>query len=120
MILVDTSIWIDHFKNSNQLLQQLLYEEKVNIHPFIIGEIACGNLSNRNDILSLLHSLPKTKVFTNLEIFKFIEDNNLFGIGLGLIDIHLLGSALKSSANIWTNDKRLKKVAIQYNCCFKV
>jgi predicted nucleic acid-binding protein len=76
-------------------------------HPFIIGELACGNLRNRKEILSLLHSLPKATVLEHDEILYFIESKKLMGIGIGLIDVHLLASAYLTHSPLWTIDKKL-------------
>jgi len=107
MVLVDTSIWIDHFKKGNSSLEKLLIDMEVLCHPFIIGELACGNLNNRKEILSLLHSLPKATVLEHDEILFFIERRKLMGIGIGLIDVHLLASAHFAHAPLWTLDKKL-------------
>jgi len=112
MILVDTSIWINHFNKSNSGLIELLNSTEVCIHPFIIGELACGNISNRAEILSLLKSLPLVETVLDEEIFIFIENKKLYGIGLGFIDVHLLASALINSVKLWTNDKPLNKAAV--------
>lgn len=119
MILVDTSIWIDPLRKSNKHLKELLLDENVSMHQFILGELACGNFSNGIEIISLLMSLPKTKILANNEIINFIEIYHLYGIGLGLIDIHLLGSALLSNVKLWTKDKRLKSTAIKLDCAYK-
>ncbi len=84
---------------------------EVACHPFIIGELACGNLKNRTAILSLLESLPTTIVAEHEEILTFIEGNQLMGKGLGYVDIHLLASALLTRVSIWTLDKRLEQIA---------
>lgn len=118
MILVDTSIWIDHFRKANNHLQKLLLDEKVTIHDLIIGELYCGNFSNRSEILSLLTALPKVKTNTNTEIFDFIEYNKLYGLGLGFIDIHLLASALINDVMLWTKDKRLDIAAAKFHCAY--
>jgi len=120
MILADTSIWIDHFRKPNKHFQELLIAENIFIHQFIIGELACGNFSNRFEILSLLMALPKTKILSNNEIIDFIETNHLYGKGLGLIDIHILGSALLSKVKLWTKDKRLENAAINLDCIHKI
>ena len=112
MILVDTSIWINHFNKSNSGLIELLNSAQVCIHPFIIGELACGNISNRIEILSLLKSLPLVDTVLDDEIFTFIENKKLFGIGLGFIDVHLLASVLIHNVKIWTGDKSLSKAAL--------
>ena len=112
MILVDTSIWINHFNKSNAGLISLLNSAKVCIHPFIIGELSCGNISNRSEILSLLKSLPHIEPALDEEVFALIENKKLYGIGLGFIDVHLLASALIHNVKIWTTDKALNKAAI--------
>ena len=112
MILVDTSIWINHFNKSNAGLIKLLNSAQVCIHPFVIGELSCGNISNRKEILSHLKSLPLVDTALDEEVFTFIEDKNLYGIGLGFVDVHLLASALIHNVKIWTGDKTLNKVAI--------
>ena len=111
MILVDTSIWINHFNKSNAGLISLLNSAKVCIHPFIIGELSCGNISNRTEILSLLKSLPHIETALDEEVFALIENKKLYGIGLGFIDNHLLTSALIHNVKIWTGDKALNRAA---------
>lgn len=111
MVLVDTSVWIDHFFKSNLRLTGLLKEGYVFIHPFITGELACGNIKNRNEILKLLHSLPQIKISNHNEILYFIEKNKLYGKGLGYIDIHLLASCKLDNAKLYTHDKKLIHVA---------
>ena len=112
MILVDTSIWINHFNKSNAGLIGLLNSAKVCIHPFIIGDLSCGNISNRSEILSLLKSLPIIETALDDEVFTLIENKKLYGIGLGFIDVHLLTSALIHDVKIWTTDKSLQKASI--------
>jgi len=119
MILVDTSVWIDHLRKNDMQLVQLLLSGMVVIHPFIIGEIACGNLKNRDKILSLLNNLELVKEATNKEVNYLIENQQLMGKGIGYIDAHLLASCLISqSTTIWTRDKRLltqaTRLAIHY------
>lgn len=111
MILADTSIWISHLREGNSHLEFLLNEGVVACHPFIIGELACGNLKNRYEILSLLHELPTVVMAEHSEILQFIENNYLMGKGLGLIDIHLLTSAVLADISLWTDDKRLKQIS---------
>jgi len=120
MILVDTSIWIDHFRKTDKNLQNLLLDEKVSTHKLIVGELACGNLSNRKEILGLLNLLPQTKVISDDEVLQFIELNKLYGTGLGFIDVHLLASALISDVELWTNDKRLEQAATKLHCSYKL
>lgn len=111
MVLVDTSIWIDHLRSGNAKLTRLLNDGKVAIHPFIIGELACGNLKNRKEILSLLHALPRIKKAEDDEVLFFIEKHKLHGLGIGLIDIHLLASCKLEKVKLFTKDKRLNAAA---------
>lgn len=119
MILVDTSIWVSHFCNGNSKLEQLLNDGDVDCHPFIIGELACGNIKNRRIILSLLSSLPMVDVIDNKEVLLFIEKRNLIGKGLGLIDVHLLAAALLSEVSLWTLDTKLHHEASILGIAYK-
>lgn len=112
MILVDTSIWIDHFRLGDEHLVELLKAGRVLQHPFIVGELACGNLRQRAEILSLLQDLPKAPVADDTEVLVFIEKHALMGRGIGYIDVHLLAAtALADFARLWTRDRRLAAVA---------
>ncbi len=111
MILVDTSVWIDHFHHSDEGLKDLLHANQVCIHPFILGELSCGNISNRKEVLSLLRTLRIIDLVLDEEVFILIEERRLFGRGLGFIDIHLLASAMIHHVPLWTRDKSLKRVA---------
>ena len=112
MILVDTSIWVDHLRHTDDRLVTLLNESKVLIHPFVIGELACGNLSNRDEVLRLLTDLPQSQVATNSEVLFFIEHHQLMGRGIGYVDVHLLAAvALHKPTCLWTRDKRLLAVS---------
>ena len=112
MILVDTSIWIDHLRRGNAKLKLLLEDTLVLCHPFIIGELACGNLQRRSEILPLLDALPKAINATHQEVRGFIEERRLMARGIGFIDAHLLTSAaLTAPAKIWTRDRKLAAVA---------
>lgn len=111
MILVDTSVWIDHLRQSESQLLQLLESGKVLTHPLVIEEIACGHLRNRNEIVDLLHSLPLSPLATHAEILGLISNQKLFGVGLGAIDVHLLASAKLAGANLWSKDKALSREA---------
>ncbi len=119
MILVDTSVWISHLRDSNSYLEELLNEGIVLCHPFIIGELACGNIKNRNEILSLLKLLPMAQVVEYDEVLKFIEDRKLARKGLGYVDVHLLASAILSDSPTWSLDKKLSKIALELNIDFK-
>lgn len=111
MVLADTSVWIEHFRHGEPSLADRLSEGLVLMHPFVSGELACGNLKDRAVVLSDLHALPQAKVASNAEVLQFIEDRRLWGRGLGWIDSHLLASALLSNCRIWTLDTKLSKAA---------
>ena len=110
-VLVDTSVWVDHFRKGEALLEELLSVGYVATHPFIIGELACGNLSNRKEILTFLSELPMAVTAANEEVMHLIERHKLGGKGLGWIDMNLLASALLSNLPLWTRDHRLAAVA---------
>ena len=112
MILVDTSVWIEHFRAGNEALSRLLDDHQVLTHPFVVGELACGNLTNRSEVLSGLGHLPSMPVATHSEILFFIEQNRLSGLGVGYVDLHLLAAvALAPPTQLWTRDRRLETVA---------
>jgi predicted nucleic acid-binding protein len=111
MILVDSSIWIDHFRKENRVLSSLLLRGAIVMHEFILGELIIGNFKNRKEILSLLDSIPKLSKLTQDEFIYFLEKNLLYGKGVGFIDIHLLGSTKLAGVKIWTLDKKLLKLA---------
>lgn len=116
MVLVDTSVWIDHLRHDEPLLAKLLIQNSVLIHPFVRGELALGNLRQRKVILSALDNLPQAPVAFADEVNFFIETHALFGLGIGLIDAHLLASTqLSGNAKLWTRDKRLLAVAMRLN-----
>ena len=111
MVLVDTSVWIEHFRSGTIGLESSLDDGQVVCHPFIVGELACGNLRNRSHILSLFDTLPLAHLADHEEVMRFIETNRLMGKGLGYVDIHLLASAVLTSVPLWTLDQRLNKAA---------
>jgi len=115
MILVDTSVWIHHFRTGSEQLRSLLDEEQVFCHPFIAGELACGTLRNRHEILSLLRALPQARLLEHEEVLHFLEGRHLYGRGLGWVDAHLLASALLTGCTLWTLDKPLLKAAATLN-----
>jgi len=119
MILVDTSIWVFHLRQSSRQLEKLLMNAEVMCHPFIIGELACGNLKNRNEIISLLQSLPSAPTIEFDEFIFFIDRNHLMGKGIGFVDVHLLASAQLTGIPLWTANKRLKSAADQLKLTFK-
>ncbi len=120
MVLVDTSVWIDHLRGTDSRLAGLLEDGAVAVHPFVIGELACGTLANRAQILSLLDSLPSTQRVEDGELLYFIDQQTLHGRGLGLIDMHLLASSYLAGQFLWSNDRRLKAVAIEMGIDFEV
>ena len=107
MVLVDTSVWVDHLRQGVPHLSDLLDAGEVATHPFIVGELACGNMVNRAEILRLLSALPTVKVATHDEAFRLTETRRLHGRGIGWIDVHLLASALLSQTGLWTRDRSL-------------
>ena len=113
LVLVDTSIWITHLREGEKNLIRLLEQGHVACHPFIIGELACGNLKNRTEIIQLLGALPKVDILEHNEVMDFIESRKLMSIGIGYVDVHLLGSALVSETPLWTLDKALREIADQ-------
>ena len=114
MILADTSVWIDHLRSGLPKLVELLEANRVVTHASIIGELACGNLANRNELLSLWQSLTTLPEVSHQEALYFIEEHQLMGKGVGYIDIHLMAAVvLDGGTRIWTNDKRLAMVAGQ-------
>ena len=119
MILVDTSIWVDHLRKGDAQLARLLDRGNVVIHPFVVGEIACVSLNDRLSILELLQSLPSAVVADGDGVLDFIERHRLHGKGVGYVDGHLLASvALTQGASLWTRDKRLQLVSQSLGCAF--
>ena len=112
MLLVDTSIWVDHLRHGDAQLQDELERGQVGIHPWIIGEIACGHLRQREQVLSLLADLPQLSVATDQEVLHLIESQQLMGRGIGYIDVHLIAACLISNAKLWTRDLRLHRIAV--------
>jgi predicted nucleic acid-binding protein len=112
VILVDTSIWVDHLRTGNATLAALLAGGRVLTHPFVIGELALGSFRQRNAVLSDLSDLPPAVVATDVEVLGFIDRHALFGRGVGYVDVHLLAAArLTAGAKLWTNDRKLHGVA---------
>ena len=111
MVLIDTSVWVAHLRDGAIGLEALLNEGQVICHPFIVGELACGNLKNRSEILSLLRALPMAIHAEHEEVMQFIENYSLMGKGLGYIDMHLLASAILTKVPLWTLDKKLNEIS---------
>ena len=118
MVLVDTSLWVEHFRKGRAELRTLLENGQVYCHPFIIGEIACGYLKNREQILNLMASLQQAIVSEDEEVLELIESNRLYGRGLGWVDLHLLSSALLSGTRLWTLDVTLINVASEFGVAY--
>ena len=116
MVLVDTSVWVSHLRETHAGLVDLLNDGKVACHPVVVGEIACGNVKNRTSILSLLEALPMALQVEHEEVLAFIDNHDLMGKGLGYIDVHLLASAVLSGLPLWTLDKKLEKAAELLHC----
>ena len=111
MVLVDTSVWIDHLRNDNGRLAELLQAAQVVVHPFVIGELAMGTLRRRTEVLGLLSRMPQSPVASHAEVLTFMERRELIGKGIGYIDAHLLASAVLGDVLLWTYDRRLEAVA---------
>lgn len=111
-MLVDTSVWVDHLRRGNSDLASRLQGGEVLGHPFVVGELACGHLNRRREILALLRALPHVPIATHDEVLEFVEAGRLMGRGLGWIDVHLLASARLAGTVLWTLDKRLAAVAL--------
>ena len=112
MILADTSVWIDHFRAGNQELRRHLHDDEIAMHPFVIAELALGSLRQRSKTLALLDLLPQLQVAQMSEVRHLIETHHLYAQGLGLVDAHLIASALISPGTLlWTRDRPLRKAA---------
>jgi predicted nucleic acid-binding protein len=112
MILVDTSVWVDHLRKGDAELESLLENGSVLSHPFVIGELALGNIPKRNVFLDAIRDLPKATMAEDDEVLRFISEYTLFGLGVGYVDAHLLAAVkLTAGASLWTRDKRLRRVA---------
>lgn len=112
MILVDTSVWVDHLHRGDMALACLLDRSAVLMHPFVLGELACGRLKDRAAVLGLLRQLPAAEVATDGEVLHVIEHHGLHGKGIGWVDMHLLAAVLLTAgATLWTRDKRLLSAA---------
>ena len=115
MVLVDTSVWINHFRTSDRHLEKLLVHGEVSCHPHIIGELSCGNIKNRQEIISLLQKLPQAPLIEFDEFLYFVAQKKLHGKGIGFVDIHLLASAKLGQIPLWTADKRLQYASADLN-----
>ena len=120
MVLVDTSVWVDHFRKSNPHLSELLFNGHVACHHLVIGELSCGHLKNRKEILSLLNAMPKSQSVDDDEVLYFIEEQKLIGLGFGIVDLHLLSSTILTGISLWIYDKSLRKAAETVNRSYRL
>lgn len=112
MILIDTSVWIDHLRSGDEAVATLLNSSQAMMHPFVLGELACGNLQQRAELLALFRALPQVTIAHDDEVLFFIERHELMGRGIGYLDAHLLAAVtLDVGAQLWTRDKRLHALA---------
>jgi predicted nucleic acid-binding protein len=118
MILVDSSVWIDHFRKTEPRLESLLIRELVSLHPFVLGELACGNLSRRTETVVRLAKLPVAAVASEHQVHHLLESRRLWGAGLGWVDMHLLASALIEGLRLWTADRAVSAAARQLGIAF--
>ena len=119
MILVDTSIWIDHLRKSDDKLKHLLAQNRILSHPFVVGELAMGNLRKRELVLGAMRDLPQSAVAEHEEVLHFVSTRKLSGLGIGYVDAHLLAAVqLTPGASLWTRDKQLAGVAAQYSLAY--
>lgn len=119
MVLVDTSVWISHLSAGHPALARLLEDGRVFCHPLVIGELACGNLKNRSELLSLLRNLPQAAVADDGETLHFIESHRLAGSGLGYVDVQLLTSTRLTGCRLWTEDAPLQAAANRLGCLYR-
>jgi len=117
-VLVDTSVWLDHLRHGVRELGLLLDRFSATTHPFVTGELACGNLRDRQVFLTYLDALPQSPMLAHAEALHLVEIQKLAGMGLNWVDVHLLGSAMVSGANLWTRDKALHRVAERLGMAF--
>ena len=118
-ILIDTSVWIDHLRTNSPTLRRLLENDLVVCHPLVIGEIACGSIRHRAEVLESLALLPTAPTIDYEELLTFLETHKLFGQGLGWIDVHLLASTMLQQVTLWTLDQSLRNAARKLRCDFE-
>jgi hypothetical protein len=111
MILVDTSVWVQHLNHMEPRLARLLADGEVLVHPFVVGELACGTLRRRQEVLSLIGHLETLPVASDGEALRLIEERRLMGRGVGWVDVHLLAACLLANVRLWSLDRRLADIA---------
>jgi predicted nucleic acid-binding protein len=111
VILVDTSVWVEHLRVGVPALADQLESRQVAVHAWVVGELACGNLRNRHEVLMLLQNLPAAITATEQEVLLTIERHGLMGRGIGYVDAALISSCLLSNLQLWTRDRRLDSLA---------
>lgn len=118
MVIIDTSVWIRHFKEKNEALISLIEDDEILVHPFVIAELACGHLKNREETVDLLLKFPLPELLSIEEVLTFVLEEKLFGQGVGFVDVNLLGSAMLSNSLLWTIDKSLKNISTSFGIEF--
>jgi predicted nucleic acid-binding protein len=119
MILVDTSVWVDHFRSPITQLSALIAKRELAIHPFVVGELAVGQFRDRERSLSSLMTLPHADQVCQVDFLRFIESSQLYGTGLGFVDIHLLAASKDQNHLLWARDKRLHTKAAALGCLYE-
>ena len=115
MILADTSVWVEHLNRDRELLEHLIAADEVLIHPFVVGELACGSLANRDQVMEDLHDLPCSPVVSEPGALDFLKRNHLMATGLNYIDVHVLAAAASADVPLWTFDRKLRAEALALN-----
>lgn len=118
MILLDTSVWVDHLRKGDELVVQVLESGQAAVHAFVAGELACGNLKSRGLVLDLLRSLPQIHTANDEEVLFYVETHQLMGRGIGYIDAHLLAATAVAESLLWSRDKRLRDVACELGMAY--
>jgi len=118
MILLDTSVWVDHLRRGDSLAIQVLESGQAGAHAFVTGELACGNLKSRVRVIDLLKALPQLALATDDEVLYFIERHRLMGRGIGYVDAHLLAAVAIGGAQLWTRDRRLREIATELGVAY--
>jgi predicted nucleic acid-binding protein len=118
MILADTTIWVDHFRAADPHLADLLNQDEILVHPWTIGEIACGSFANRVRAIEFLQNQPQASPASHEEVLLFLNAHSAFGRGIGYVDAHLLTAALAIRCKLWTRDKRMGEIAQQLNLSY--